>query len=524
MNGQPDRRSPGRRWLDFWFAKADPTTLGFMRVVTGIIVVYVHLTYCFDLQSFFGEHGWYSLEEINAERTEFPWKVRNFWQWDDDEFFYPAYVPEQPHRRKPVMDWYRKLGAMPRDQRAAALEFVFKLQELPNPNSAVLGLQFAGRIPQIAIVEKNRLDMIVEPSLRMPGDGVPEFVDVLKPEERRTLRDQLAAFLAVLPAGPDHRNYVIEHLSEIGTLQRKKLLEVLRDLPDDAAERDARLRFLEKWNNVPDNSIRLGIPIFSIWFHVYKPEEMAAAHGVILVIMVMFTLGLFTRVTSVLTWLAAVSYIHRTQQILFGMDTMMNLLLIYLMIGPSGAALSLDRWRACRKARRLSQQRNNGGLDAPTRAYLAAPPKSACAGFALRLVQIHFCFIYMAAGLSKLKGMAWWSHNAYWDTLANPEFTMLYYSLYEDALRSFVQIRPLYAFTAAFGVIFTLFMEISLPFLVWTRLRPVIVIGGVFFHFGIGLFMGLNIFALLMMTLLLSYIPGEAFRAVLFGKNGSPAE
>ena len=26
------------------------------------------------------------------------------------------------------------------------------------------------------------------------------------------------------------------------------------------------------------------------------------------------------------------------------------------------------------------------------------------AGFALRLIQVHFCFIYMAAGLSKLKG------------------------------------------------------------------------------------------------------------------------
>ena len=48
-------------------------------------------------------------------------------------------------------------------------------------------------------------------------------------------------------------------------------------------------------------------------------------------------------VTSVLTWIAAVGYIHRTQQILFGMDTMMNILLIYLMIGNSGAALSVDR-------------------------------------------------------------------------------------------------------------------------------------------------------------------------------------
>ncbi len=117
-----------------------------------------------------------------------------------------------------------------------------------------------------------------------------------------------------------------------------------------------------------------------------------------------FTLGLFTRVTAVLTWLAAVSYIHRTQQVLFGMDTMMNILLLYLMIGNCGAALSIDRLLARRRAARLSLGRT-GTIDEATKAYLAAPPKSMAAGFALRLTQVHFCIIYMAAGMSKLKGL-----------------------------------------------------------------------------------------------------------------------
>ena len=47
--------------------------------------------------------------------------------------------------------------------------------------------------------------------------------------------------------------------------------------------------------------------------------------------------------TSILTWIAAVWYIHRSQQILFGMDTMMNILIFYLMIGNCGATLSVDR-------------------------------------------------------------------------------------------------------------------------------------------------------------------------------------
>src|SRR5205814_4524683 len=123
-----------------------------------------------------------------------------------------------------------------------------------------------------------------------------------------------------------------------------------------------------------------GNPTFSIWFHVTDPVGMAVAHGVILVIIFLFAVGFCTRVTSVLTWLAAVGYIHRTQQVLFGMDTMMNILLFYLMIGNSGAAMSIDRLIARYRAARASLRRS-GTIDEPTRAFLAAPPPSVSAGF-----------------------------------------------------------------------------------------------------------------------------------------------
>ena len=47
--------------------------------------------------------------------------------------------------------------------------------------------------------------------------------------------------------------------------------------------------------------------------------------------------------TTALTWAASLQYMHRTPQILFGVDTMMCILLLYLTIGPSGAAMSVDR-------------------------------------------------------------------------------------------------------------------------------------------------------------------------------------
>ena len=70
----PDDRKFLQRWREFWFAPGDPTTLGFIRIVTGILVFYTHLAYSLDLQEFFGKFGWYGTEYIERERKEFPWQ------------------------------------------------------------------------------------------------------------------------------------------------------------------------------------------------------------------------------------------------------------------------------------------------------------------------------------------------------------------------------------------------------------------------------------------------------------------
>ena len=262
--------------------------------------------------------------------------------------------------------------------------------------------------------------------------------------------------------------------------------------------------------------LREGSPVFSLWFHVTDPTEMRVAHCVLLVVFTMFAAGLFTRVTSVLSWLGILCYIHRCSQIMFGMDTMMNIVMIYLMISDCGATLSVDRllnrYRAARRSLRLT-----GTLDAATLAYLHAPPLSVATGFAQRLLQMHFCVIYLASGMSKLKGAAWWNTTAYWDTLVNPEFTLIYYHWYENALRHVVSNRPLYAVMAAGGVAYTFVIELGFPFLIWTRLRPWLIMGAAGLHFGIGSFMGLIVFSLFMMAMLLCYLPGAAIRDRLFG-------
>src|SRR5262249_38235076 len=147
--------------------------------------------------------------------------------------------------------------------------------------------------------------------------------------------------------------------------------------------------YMQKWGGVdPRTVIARGYSIFSVWFHVTDPRWMAVVHGLTLLVMLLFTLGFCTRVTSVLTWLAALSYIQRAPTTLFGLDTMMIIVLLYLMIGPSGAALSLDRlianWWARRKAAREHR---------PEPAW-QPPQPSVTANFALRMIQVHFCIIY----------------------------------------------------------------------------------------------------------------------------------
>ena len=118
----------------------------------------------------------------------------------------------------------------------------------------------------------------------------------------------------------------------------------------------------------------------------------------------------------------------------------------------------------------------------------------------------------MAAGLAKLKGGAWWNGQAFWDVVVNPEFTLMQYEWYESLLRRAAEIKPVYYTMAAFGVWSTLFIEIAGPFLIWTRLRWLIVFLASAMHAAIGVLMGLNLFELLMMVMLIAFLPDGVIR------------
>jgi hypothetical protein len=214
-------------------------------------------------------------------------------------------------------------------------------------------------------------------------------------------------------------------------------------------------------------------------------------------------------VTSVLTWLAALSYINRgNPAILFGQDTMMNLCLFYLMLSPCGAVWSVDalvaRYRAARAAIRAGKRPPPAG----------APTPLVSAGFVTRLIQVNYCLIYLSSGLSKLKGDSWWAGTAPYLCMANPEFSPLYIKLYQDYLWLLCQNRWVWEIHMNAVTVFTLFTELGLPFLIWTRARPFMVSAAILLHTGIAVLMGLNVFGLFMFCLLLCWFPASAVRFV----------
>jgi hypothetical protein len=278
--------------------------------------------------------------------------------------------------------------------------------------------------------------------------------------------------------------------------------ELVPDVRPLTAEEEAYSR---RWGVDPRLLYARGIRCWSIWFHIQDPSTIAVVHGGILVIFVLFTAGVATRVTSVLAWAAALSYIHRSPATVFGMDAVMSSLMLYLMIGPSGSALSVDRliegWRRRRRGE-----------------VLPPPPPSSGANFAIRLMQIHFCIIYAASGFAKLQGGAWWNGTAMWGVMANPEFNPVHVWWYRDLLTFLCQHRWLWEIVTSGGVVFTLSLEIGFPFLVWSsRWRPWMILGAVLLHLGIAMTMGLMTFGLMMLSMLLSFIPPEAVRGLLEG-------
>ncbi len=236
---------------------------------------------------------------------------------------------------------------------------------------------------------------------------------------------------------------------------------------------------------------------YSFWWDV-PVASMQTVHQCCIGILALFCLGFLTRITSVLAFVIHVSYCQRASISTYGLDQIAGILSLYLMIGPCGAAYSIDGlfrrfWRWLRPVNDIREARFERDRRFPS------------AGLALRLIQVHYCVIYFFAAVGKSQGESWWTGAAMWQVIANYE----YQSMDVTWLARFPEMVQLLT-----HIVFL--WELSFAYLIWVRpLRPLMLVIGVLMHLGIGAFLGMWTFGLTMIFGYLAFLEPETVRSIV---------
>jgi hypothetical protein len=162
----------------------------------------------------------------------------------------------------------------------------------------------------------------------------------------------------------------------------------------------------------------------------------------------------------------------------------MTIGLFYLMLSTLPDRYSLD-WRL-RKSRARDPQWSRRAVRPGERERA-----SQLLGFWRRVLQLHLCLIYFFSGLTKCLGSGWWDGSNMWRALIRPPFNII---------NPEILVVCKYLFPVV-GVLICV-LEIGYPFFVWnnkTRRTWLICICAM--HVGIGLTMGMYLFALIMIIL-----------------------
>lgn len=140
------------------------------------------------------------------------------------------------------------------------------------------------------------------------------------------------------------------------------------------------------------------------------PSGLQTLHALGIVVVALFLVGFLSRITSVLTAVVVLSYVHRAPMITGQFEPVLTFLVLYLCLAPTGAAWSIDAWWRRRSA-------PNARLE-----------PSIMANVAIRLIQVHLTMIYLVIGLTMLGGTmfaeydpTWWRGQGMWWLITRSE-------------------------------------------------------------------------------------------------------
>ncbi len=198
-------------------------------------------------------------------------------------------------------------------------------------------------------------------------------------------------------------------------------------------------------------------------------------------------LGLFSRPAAIATWFLHLAAVKSADLLSYGMDNLTTIGLFYLMLSPLPDHLSVD-WQWCKWR----------------------PKHQDLLGFWRRVLQTHMCLIYLFSGIAKCLGPGWWNGTNLWRALTRPPFDLIS----AETLLRFKHFLPIA------GVAVWL-LEIGYPFIIWQRrLRRPWLIAILLMHVGVGITMGMYLFASVMVVLnLAAFGPG-----ILWHRRQAPGD
>ena len=213
------------------------------------------------------------------------------------------------------------------------------------------------------------------------------------------------------------------------------------------------------------------------------PAAVTALYLLLLVGALCLLVGFKTRLAAVVVFVCLVSFARRDPWVLNSGDLLIIVLAFYVMLTPSGAALSVDRW-----------------LEARPRFWDFAKRSL----WPLRLIQVQVSLLYFFAVWAKVRGETW-----------NDGTAVSYAFRIEDLERfpipAFVTDSLLLVNLITYG---TLAVELALAILVWNgKLRPWVLLLGVMLHLGIDYAVRVGFFSYAALVAYIAFLPPETVSA-----------
>jgi hypothetical protein len=200
------------------------------------------------------------------------------------------------------------------------------------------------------------------------------------------------------------------------------------------------------------------------------PVRLGVAYWASIGILVLFTLGVATRLTALLTWVVVVSF-TANPVIAYDADPLLRMLACYLMVGYLllGWRLPGQSWAA-----RLLGPRDTWLFHRAGPGASSEPRETIASNLAVRLFQVHFAVAMVAGGLYKLQGKEWWAGLAPWFYLHQPFATT------PEQIQAYAPSGEAYLIIYSVITYAVLAWQICFPFFAWRpRWRPLLLGGGV---------------------------------------------